>query len=234
AVNGNRPGTRYDAKSIIDSLGGSYVTMLEKSLRETTAGEPEQGLKDAQRLSLLGQVLAKQGKNQEAQQVLTAAINGFRDKEKDAPIKDLFGFGMSKNFEKYLAPDQAERLRDVMSALTSYSRIRELAGEFGPIHMTERFRVQGFGQAHPEVIAGQKHLGDLTAARAMQARGSDRFDKLEEAIGHYQYALRGMNKGAAVSARARTELLDKMGEALLESSKLERPFRMYIGNSAPS
>lgn len=234
AVNGNRPGTRHDAKSIINSLGGSYAAMLEKSLRETTAGEPEQGLKDAQRLSLLGQVLAKQGKNLEAEQVLTAAINGFRDKEKDAPLKDVFDYGISKNFGKYLAPEQSERLRDVTAALTAYSKIKEQAGQYGPIHMTERLRIEGFGQAHPEVIAGQKHLGDLTMARAMQTERDERFDKLEEAIGHYEYALRGMNKGVPVSARDRTQLLDRMGEALLESSKLERPFRMYIGNSAPS
>jgi hypothetical protein len=229
AVNGDRAGTRMDAVELMRGLGGGFVTATEKALREVRAGEPDFHLKESHRLALLGDALVRQGRNKEAESELVAALNGFRDKESDTPIKFENIQQVKDAFGKYAGKDEAYRLREVIDAMAALGRARDAAGDSSLTYYAEQFRFNTMGYNHPAVIAGQEKLGDraMKMAQTTKAGVTDPFF-LDRAIERYSESLRGM-KSSGASARDRSQVLEKLAEAVREKSMHVRPVGITTG-----
>lgn len=239
AVDGFRQGARADAVKVLKSMAGEDIVRAEKALREMRPAaedsnhkpypEADIKMKEAARLSLLGQVQAQMGKNAEAEASLRGAFNIYRGKPVDAPLtaddgKPLAWSHIQDTFNKYKGD---RRFREIADSVQELGRVQEKLNLPGAWlkGFAGNLRYYTLGKNHPDVIASNRARAaemEVEAARPGQER---KFGTLYDANQLYIETHNAMVNGMyPYSVWDKVDMLDRIGNLELEMSDMERGY----------
>lgn len=218
AVNGTRFGTRRDAAQLLNQLPPQLLPTALEKLRECQRTEHQSQLREAQKLSLTGQILLLQGKTDEAATKLKAAANTFRGKHEQLDLTQDF-----KEFERFTDVDHREYLQDMLKTLELVGKIDDSQGKGDHIVATKTNQLRGtaLSSTHPSSIAAEIREGDWLASAGKNPNlSATTYSNINNAIIHYRRALLSLPKEPS-SRGDQIVVLDKLARSSGDLSALD-------------